>query len=156
MKTPALWSASDLLIEPFKSIRDEVDNLFHKFSISSMPISVEAKIPSIDVSESKGAVDVTAELPGVEEKDIKVNIEGNRLVISGKKNHESNKDEKDWHLIERSYGSFYRSMLLPFTPNDGAVQARLVKGVLHITLQKPHEVITNTKTIPVQAGATSE
>ena len=53
---------------------------------------------------------MTAELPGVDEKDIKVSLDGNQLVISGEKKEESTKEEKDWHVEERSFGSFYRSM----------------------------------------------
>jgi hypothetical protein len=80
-------------------------------------------VPTIDVAETKDAIEVSAELPGVDEKDIKVSLDGNRLVISGEKKEETKKDEKDWNVEERSYGSFYRSMSLPFKPEDGAVEA---------------------------------
>ena len=95
---------------------------------------------------------MTAELPGVEEKDIKVGLEGNRLTIAGEKKEESQRDEKEWHVEERSYGSFYRSMSLPFTPADGAVEAHLDKGVLHVTVKKPAEAASAAKTIEIQAG----
>ena len=62
------------------------------------------------------ALEVTAELPGVDENDIKVSLDDNQLIISGEKKAESTKDEKYWHVEERSYGSFYRSMFLPFEP----------------------------------------
>jgi HSP20 family protein len=68
----------------------------------------------IGVAETKDAIEVNAELPSVDEKDIKVSLDGNRLVISGEKKGETKKDEKDWHVQERSYGSFYRSLSLPF------------------------------------------
>ena len=87
--------------------------------------------------KAKDAFEVTAELPGVDEKDIKVSLDDNQLVISGEKKAESKKEEKDWHVEERSYGSFYRSISLPFEPEDGAVDAHFNKGVLHLTIKKP-------------------
>ena len=96
---------------------------------------------------------VTAELPGVDEKDIKVSLDDNQLIISGEKKAESTKEEKYWHVEERSYGSFYRSMFLPFEPEDGAVDAHFDKGVLHLTIKKPAKAIKTTKTINVKTGA---
>ena len=91
--------------------------------------------------------------PGVDEKDIKVSLDGNQLVISGKKKGETKKDEKDWHVEERSYGSFYRSMSLPFKPEEGAVEAHLDKGVLHLNIKKPVEVAKSLKTIEIKPAA---
>jgi len=73
--------------------------------------------------------------PGVDEKDIKVSLDDNQLVISGGKKAESKKEEKDWHVEERSYGSFYRSISLPFESAEGAVDTHFDKGVLHLTLR---------------------
>jgi HSP20 family protein len=69
-------------------------------------LNVGAGVPVIGVAETKDAIEVNAELPGVDEKDIKVSLDGNRLAISGEKKGETKKDEKDWHVEERSYGSF--------------------------------------------------
>ena len=79
---------------------------------------------------------MTVEVPGVEEKDINVSLDGNQLVISGEKKEETKKEEKDWHVEERSYGSFYRSMSLPFRPEEDAIEAHLDKGVLHLKNQE--------------------
>jgi Hsp20/alpha crystallin family len=76
-------------------------------------------------------------------------------VGSGEKKAESTKEEKDWHVEERSYGSFYRSMSLPFEPEDGAVDAHFDKGVLHLTIKKPAKAIKVTKTIDIKTGATT-
>ena len=75
------------------------------------------------------------------------------MVSSGEKKAESKKQEKDWHIEERSYGSFYRSISLPFEPEDGAVDAHFDKGVLHLTIKKPAKVIKTSKTIDIKAGA---
>ena len=109
-------------------------------------------LPAINVAETKDAFEVTAELPGVDEKDIKVSLDDNQLVISGEKKAESTKEEKDWHVEERSYGSFYRSMFLPFEPEDGAVDAHFDKGVLRLTIKKPAKAIKTTKTIDIKTG----
>jgi HSP20 family protein len=90
---------------------------------------------------------------GVEEKDINVNLDGNQLVISGEKREDTKKDEKDWHIEERCYGSFYRSMSLPFKPEDRTVEAHLDKGILHVNIKKPAEVAKSVKTIEIKPGA---
>jgi HSP20 family protein len=111
-----------------------------------------ARAPAINVAETKDAFEVTAELPGVDEKDIKVSLDDNQLVISGEKKAESTKEEKDWHVEERSYGSFYRSISLPFEPEDGAVDAHFDRGVLHLTIKKPAKAIKTTKTIDIKTS----
>ncbi len=109
--------------------------------------------PAINVAESKDTIEVTIELAGVDEKDINVSLDRNQPVISGEKKEETKKDEKDWHVEERSYGSFYRSMSLPFKPEDGSVEAHLDKGVLHVNIKKPAEVAKSVKTIEIKPGA---
>jgi HSP20 family protein len=153
MKLPSLWSArQDALVDPFRSLRREIEDTFRAFDSSLPTLNVGAKAPAINVAETAEAVEVTAELPGVEEKDIKVSLDGNRLTISGEKKEETKKDEKDWHIEERSYGSFYRAMSLPFSPADGAVEAHLDKGVLHVRVKKPTEAVSSAKTIEIKSG----
>ena len=89
----------------------------------------------------------------MDEKDINVSLDDNQLIVSGEKKAESTKEEKDWHVEERSYGSFYRSMLLPFEPEEGAVEAHFDKGVLHLKIKKPAKVVKTTKTISIKTGA---
>lgn len=151
MRLPSLWSSRDTLADPFRSLRREMEEAFGGFN--RLPtLNVGATAPAINVAETANAIEVTAELPGVEEKDIKVGLDGNRLTISGEKKEEAERDEKDWHIEERSYGSFYRSMSLPFSPEDGAVEAHLDKGVLHVTVKKPAEVAKSAKTIEIKPG----
>jgi HSP20 family protein len=154
MKIPGLWpSNQDLISDPFKSLRREMEDMFRGFDRNSPSPSIGAGAPAIDVAETRDAFEVTAELPGVEEKDIKVSLDGNRLVISGEKKQETARDEKDWHVEERSYGSFYRSMSLPFKPDDGAVEAHFDKGLLYLNIKKPAEVAKSAKTIEIKPGA---
>jgi HSP20 family protein len=110
-------------------------------------------VPAVNVAETDKAIEITAELPGVEAKDIKVRVDGNQLVVKGEKKQESKRDEKNRHVEEHSFGSFYRSTSPPFTPEDGAIEAHLDKGALHVTVKKPEEIDKAAKTIEIKAGA---
>src|SRR6202140_5870908 len=124
MKLPKLWTRSqELPPGAFRALRREMANAFRAFDQNSSSPDIGAGAPAISVAETNDALEVTAELPGVDEKDIKGSLDDNQLIISGEKKGESTKDERYWHVEERSYGSFYRSMLLPFEPDDGAVEA---------------------------------
>lgn len=153
MRLPTLWSDRDVMADPFKTMRREMEEMFRSFGQNMPALSVGAGGPAINVAETDSALEVTAELPGVEEKDIKISLDGNRLVISGEKKQEAERDEKDWHIEERSYGSFYRAMSLPFSPEDGATEAHLDKGVLHITVKKPAAATKSVKTVEIKTGA---
>ena len=151
---PRLWTASpELISDPFRVMRREMENTLRAFDQNSSTPDIGAGAPAINVAETRDAFEVTAELPGVDEKDIKVSLDDNQLVISGEKKVEGTKEEKNWHVEERSYGSFYRSMSLPFEPEDGAVDAHFDKGVLHLTIKKPAKAIKTTKTIDIKTGA---
>jgi HSP20 family protein len=140
-------------MDPFRSMRREMEDMFRTLGDKASSLTLGSGAPAVNVAETPQAVEVTAELPGVEEKDIKVTVDGNRLVISGEKKQETKREEKDWHVEERSYGSFYRAMSLPFTPEDGAVQAHLDKGVLHVSVKKPAEAAQSKKTVEIKTGA---
>jgi HSP20 family protein len=80
-------------------------------------------MPKMDVSETDKEIEVTAELPGLEEKDIQLNLADNVLTIRGEKKNEREEKEKDYHLVERSYGSFTRSVQLPDGVNVDGIKA---------------------------------
>jgi HSP20 family protein len=111
-------------------------------------------MPKIDVSEGKDAVEITAELPGCAEKDIDVSLSEGILTIRGEKKTERDETDKDknWHMVERSYGSFSRSIPLPFSPDSAKVEARFEKGVLRVKLPKPAEVAKKEKKIEVRGA----
>jgi HSP20 family protein len=133
-------------------MRREMENAFRTFDQKPPAPGIGAGAPAVSVAETNDAFEVTAELPGVDEKDINVSLDDNQLVISGEKKMESTKEEKNWHVEERSCGSFYRSMLLPFEPEDGAVEAHFDKGVLRLTIKKPAKAVKTTKTIDIKTG----
>ena len=94
--------------------------------------------PEIEMSETDSRIEVTAELPGVSEKDIDVTLspDGTSLSIKGEKRSSTEQQEKDYYYAERSYGAFRRTMNLPSPVNHDKVNARFKNGVLSISLKK--------------------
>jgi HSP20 family protein len=118
--------------DPFRSLFQEVQKTFEDFSRRTpfARFGSDTLAPKIDVAESKDAIEVTAELPGVDEKDVDVTLADDVLTIRGEKKtarDEQDKD-KDWHVVERSYGSFSRAIPLPFDPDPAKVEAKFDKG----------------------------
>jgi HSP20 family protein len=93
-----------------------------------------------------------AALPGVGEKDVEVVLSEGRLTIKGEKKQEKEEKKKSYHLVERSYGSFARSIGLPFAADPDQVKASFAKGVLSVTVPKPPEVKAKEKKIPIGKG----
>lgn len=91
---------------------------------------------SMNVSETENEIRITAELPGVTEQDIDVSIDDDVLTIRGEKKFERTDNKENFHFVERSYGTFQRSLRLPFPVDPEQVQARFENGVLTVTLPK--------------------
>ena len=107
--------------------------------------------PDIDVAESDNGIEITAEVPGVDEKDIDVTVRQDMLTIRGEKKAEKEEKRKDYHLVERRYGSFQRSIPLPTGTDPDKVTARFEKGVLHITVPKPTEARSGARRISISS-----
>ena len=141
---------------PFMSLQREIDKLFDDFSrgFPTMPTFGTGKselLPSMDVTETDKEIEITAELPGLEEKDVQINVADNLLTIRGEKKAEKEETDKDYRLVERSYGSFERTLALPDGVNTDAIQASIAKGVLKVTVPKPAPA--QSKKIDVKAAA---
>lgn len=149
---PSLW-ARGAGLDPFRAVQREMDEMFRNFGRGGEPVSVGAAAPALNIAETADKIEVTAEIPGVDEKDIKVSVEGNRLVIAGEKKTESENKDKEWHVVERSWGAFHRSIALPFEPKDDAIEAHYDKGVLHVFVKKPEPAKPATTQIPIKSGA---
>src|ERR1019366_2684210 len=93
-------------------------------------------VPSLDICEDKENFYVIAELPGLEEKDVKVTVDDNVLTISGQKERKEEKKDRNYHRIERSFGEFTRSLSLPKHVKAGAINGTFKDGLLEITLPK--------------------
>jgi len=138
---------------PFISLQREIDRLFDDFT-SGFPALGNGKaemLPSMDVSETDKEIEITAELPGLEEKDVQINVADNLLTIRGEKKAEKEETDKNYRLIERSYGSFERTLQLPDGVNADAIQATIAKGVLKVTV--PKSAPAQVKKIDVKAAA---
>ena len=96
-------------------------------------------LPSIDVSETKNELVIKAELPGLDPKDIDISMNNGYLTIKGEKKHEKEEKDENYHLIEKSYGSFTRSVRLPREVQNDKITASFKNGVLRITLPKSEE-----------------
>ena len=94
----------------------------------------------MDVTETAEAVVVKAEVPGMDAKEINISVTGDVLTIKGEKKSEREEKEENYHLVERSYGSFSRAMTLPAAVNLDKIEARYDKGVLTVTCPKKEEV----------------
>jgi len=106
--------------------------------------------PRVDTAETDAAYEVTAELPGVEEKDVKISIENDVLSISGEKKSEREEKKKDYVLSERSYGSFKRAFTLPDNVDVEKIAAKYEKGVLKVTLHKTTPSPAKHREIPIK------
>lgn len=102
-------------------------------------ISVTQWSPLVDVSEEDKSYHIKAELPEIAKDDIKITIENGSLVIRGERKFEKEENDKKYHRIERSYGSFYRSFTLPEDADPKQVSAEVKDGVLQIEIGKSEE-----------------
>ncbi|HET7806470.1 MAG TPA: Hsp20/alpha crystallin family protein [Pseudolabrys sp.] len=139
---------------PFVSLQREIDRLFDDFTRGFPAFAgsgASALMPSMDVSETDKDIEITAELPGLEEKDVQINLSDNLLTIRGEKKAEKEQKDKNFRLVERSYGSFERTLELPDGVNPDAIKANIAKGVLKVTIPKPAPA--QAKKIEVKSAA---
>ena len=106
--------------------------------------------PRVDVSEKKDNILVIVEVPGMTEKDVKVTLQDNHLVISGEKKLEEEHKEDEYHCCERRYGKFERAFMLPTEVVAEKVEAKVKDGILRITLPKAEKVKAKEITIKTQ------
>lgn len=154
---------------PFTSLRREINRLFDDFvpmrwhapftrpSLfdpdfgwqTSAPFQV---LPAMDIVEKNGAYEVTAELAGLDEKDIEVKLSNGSLVIKGQKSFKKEERDEQHYMSERRYGSFHRSFQVPETVDTSKIDATFTKGVLTVRLPKSEEAKKSEKKIEVKAA----
>jgi HSP20 family protein len=147
-------------LSPFTPIRREMERLFEDFfSVFGAPVRAEREgaplpagiiAPRIDVSETDNEVRITAELPGVNEKDIDVRLVDDVLTIRGECQTEHEEKQQDYRVMERARGTFVRSLRLPFSADANQVQASFKDGILSITIPKPQEARERVQRIEVK------
>ena len=154
---------------PFETLRREIDRVFDEFdggfrrlrrsgahSLTSRP-SWRSELawpatPAVDFAETDKAYEVTAELPGLDEKGIEVKFADGVLTIKAEKQEEKEEKKKDYYLHERSFGSFHRALQVPAGIDSDKIEASFKKGVLTVTLPKSAEAQKAEKKIAVKAA----
>ena len=147
-------------IDPFSAMRAEMDRVFDSFlgrGFGRFPAPAKVGdgdilMPSIDVRETETEFVVEAELPGMDEKDVSVTQNNGILTLKGEKKSEREEKKDDYHLMERSYGSFQRSFQVSNSVDGEKVKAAFEKGVLKVTLPKKPEAMKSEKRIPIGKG----
>jgi HSP20 family protein len=145
MRALTPWKGMDVM-------RREMDRLFDRF-LDPRWDEIEAAgewAPKVDVSETKDAIVVKAEIPGVEQKDINVSLQDGVLTIKGEKRSEKEEKDEKYHRVERSWGSFARAFRMPAAVVGEKVTATFKDGMLAVTLPKAPEA--KGTTIPVKAA----
>jgi HSP20 family protein len=141
---------SEIKRDPFAALQDEMNRLFESFgSFPSARMSSDMA-PRLDICETDREIDIDAELPGVDEKDVDVTLSGDVLTIRGERKNGREERNKNYYLAERSFGSFTRSVSLPFEADPKNVSAKFDKGVLHIAIPKPENMAAKSARIPVK------
>ncbi len=141
--------------EMFHPLEREMERLFDDFwlrSFAESPGWTEAYLPPVNVREEDNQVVVSAELPGMEDKDIEVTVQKDTVRISGEKKEEAETREGDFYRMESSHGRFDRLIDLPAEVDEDKAQAEFKNGVLHIRLPRSAESKTKIKKIPVKGG----
>jgi len=160
---------SEAVRHPLFSLQREVDRLFDDFTrgfslfpfgegsfdVSPMfgkPDRSGGLAPSVDVAETDKAFEITAELPGMGEEDIDVNLSDGILTLKGEKREESKQEDeaKGYYLSERRYGSFQRAFRLPDGVDQEGIEAHFDKGVLKVTLPKTPEAAKQQRKIAIK------
>jgi HSP20 family protein len=121
--------------EEMTTLRNRMDRLWSRMSAEDTSAIADWS-PASDVIESKDEIVVKAELPGIDEKDVDVEIESGVLTIKGERNAEKETEEKGYRRVERSYGSFLRSFTLPPSVEPDKVSATFTNGLLEVHLPK--------------------
>ena len=145
---------------PVAELYQRMNDLFADFFDGNMGLfrpgtaadsEVLMSMPTFDVSETEKAVEVRAELPGMDEKDIEVTLDENILTVRGEKKQERTENKKNYYLSECRYGEFHRAVPLPAGIDRDHVKAAFKKGVLRITLPKTEEARTDRHRIKIDA-----
>jgi HSP20 family protein len=153
---------------PFENLRREIDRLFDDFGVGSWQLPFRGSMfdavpfwrrevtwpaaPVVDFIDTEKAYELTAELPGIDEKDIEVKLANGILSIKGEKQEEKEEKKKDYYLRERNFGLFERSFQVPDGVDTDKIEASFKKGVLTVTLAKKPEAQTAAKKIDVKVA----
>jgi HSP20 family protein len=147
--------------DPFREFQREMNHLFDDF-LTGFPLAsrwgeregwMTEFSPKVDVSETDKDIQISADLPGMDEKDIAVELEESALTLRGERKEEREDKGKNWHTREQSYGTFQRVIPLPAEVVGDKAVARFKKGVLTITVPKREGTPARRKSIKIETEA---
>jgi HSP20 family protein len=141
----------------FRSMQEEMDRMLQAFaaphtSWRAGSIRGDALGLRVDIGETEETIVVTADLPGIAQDDVDITLEDDLLRIRAEKNAEAEHSSKEWHVTERSFGTFERAIRVPLGIDPSAVSASYTNGVLTISLPKPAQTEPSARRISVNAG----
>lgn len=155
---------------PLASLRSEIDQVFENFTrgwpsfgrlmqfdpfrtmSTKLTLPRMELSPDVDIAETDTAYEISAEIPGLDAKEINITLSDNVLTLKGEKKAEREEKKKDYYLSERSYGAFQRSFTLPNDADAEKIDTQFAKGVLKITVPKSVEAKAKTRKIEVKAA----
>jgi HSP20 family protein len=144
-------------VNPFKditSLQDRVNRLFDEAWGHGRHGEEEfisgSWVPAVDVRETKDSLEMHAELPGIEPKDVEISVENGVLTLKGSRNFEKATEGQTYHRVERAFGAFERSFTLPTNVDPERINAVYRQGVLHLTLPKREEAKPKAISIKVE------
>lgn len=143
------------LFEPWSDLRREVDRVFDS-ALTGVPLGTNGQsryLPAMDIEETSDRIRLTLEVPGVSPEDLEIEVENRLLTVSGEKRfrRESGNDREGSHLVERRYGRFARSVMLPETVDAESIGAHFENGVL--TVEIPKSARARRRRIAIGLGA---
>lgn len=141
---------------PFFALQHRMNRMFddflgEPFDLFGMREQANVFMPPMNLSETEKEIIITADLPGVEEKDLDISVTKDELTIKGEKKSESEEKGKDFYRMERSYGSFSRTIALPKGIDESKINAELKKGVLRLTIPKTAESAVERKKVQIKS-----
>lgn len=152
---PAKKASAAHVWHPFENLHREIDRLFEDFGKGWPRLSFDGKSDVLDiatdVTESDKDYRVTAEIPGMDEKDVEVTVASGMLTMKGEKKEEYEETKKDFYRSERSYGAFQRSFRLPEDVDQEKIEASLKKGVLTVVLPKTAEAQKKARKVEIKS-----
>lgn len=154
------------LWRPLEKLRQQVDHLFEDFNRGSglSPFGrslfdaepfwrrelIGHGMPAVDITEKDKSFEISAELPGMDQKNIEIKLSNGSLIIKGEKKEDKEEKRKGYHLSERHYGAFERVFTLPKGVDAEKIDARFSNGVLSISLPKKPEAMKADKVVPIK------
>jgi HSP20 family protein len=153
---PQMPATRDEFFDPLVTFRREMDRMFDDFfgvsGLRQAQSGWQALTPAVDIDENDKEIVISAELPGVTEKDVEVSLAGDILTIKGEKRSQHEEKNGNGTYMERRFGSFSRSIRLPFEAGDEQVDARFSNGVLTVRVPIPAQLRHAARRIDVKSA----